>query len=133
MCGAIERLHVHHLDYSHLGDEPDEDLLTLCEPHHFGLHEFYEANRDRMTLREASSVYVSERGGVAPDPGEPASERRNHQEWEAFVAAPCPACGAGPGEACVYERQGRVRMVTAGMGHKARRARSRRALATGEC
>lgn len=127
MCGSVERLHVHHLDYAHLGDEPDEDLLTLCEAHHFGLHEFYETNRAAMTLREASSVYVDERGGIAPDPGEPAAERRNHAEWVAFVENPCPTCGAQAGEACVFESRGRVRMVTAGMGHRTRKRKRKSA------
>jgi len=34
-CGAGRRLHVHHLTYRYLGQEPHYDLLTLCE----GCHE----------------------------------------------------------------------------------------------
>ena len=33
-CGATEELEVHHASYHHLGDEPLEDLITLCRVCH---------------------------------------------------------------------------------------------------
>lgn len=33
-CDCRGNLQVHHLTYKHLGDEPMEDLVVLCEYHH---------------------------------------------------------------------------------------------------
>jgi hypothetical protein len=33
-------LHVHHLTYDHLGDEPTSDLIVLCGDCHADVHEF---------------------------------------------------------------------------------------------
>ena len=38
-CGATEHLHVHHLTYENLGDEPHWELITLCEDCHFTRHD----------------------------------------------------------------------------------------------
>lgn len=37
-CGSTSKLNVHHLSYEHLGDEPMEDLITLCESCHAAVH-----------------------------------------------------------------------------------------------
>jgi HNH endonuclease len=37
-CGTRKGLQVHHLSYKHLGDEPDEDLVTLCRECHARFH-----------------------------------------------------------------------------------------------
>lgn len=37
-CGTAKNLHVHHVTYEHLGDEPMEDLITLCQRCHELIH-----------------------------------------------------------------------------------------------
>ena len=37
-CGARSMLEVHHLTYEHLGNEPMEDLITLCHDCHYREH-----------------------------------------------------------------------------------------------
>lgn len=123
VCGFLS-VDVHHLDYGHLGAELDDDLLALCKAHHDGVHAFHDPRSDRLTLREATSIYVCHEGGNAPPPGEPFGTMRNHAAWIDFVTAPCPTCGAAAGESCWYENRGRVRLITAGLGHKARRGAS---------
>jgi 5-methylcytosine-specific restriction endonuclease McrA len=39
-CGATGRLHVHHLNYEHLGHETPSDLIVLCWSCHADAHEF---------------------------------------------------------------------------------------------
>lgn len=38
LCGSVDRLEVHHRDYSRLGAERDSDLIVLCRPHHHVHH-----------------------------------------------------------------------------------------------
>lgn len=38
LCGSAINLNVHHITYEHLGYEPDEDLLVVCQPCHEKLH-----------------------------------------------------------------------------------------------
>lgn len=33
-CGTTRRLQVHHITYARVGNERDDDLVTLCERHH---------------------------------------------------------------------------------------------------
>lgn len=55
-CGTKTRLQVHHLTYEHLGDEPNGDLMTLCESHHSAVHKYH--TRTRLSLRSATNVFV---------------------------------------------------------------------------
>jgi Restriction endonuclease len=43
-CKSKEELRAHHLTYEHFGDEPLEDLITLCNPCHNEIH--YRKKRD---------------------------------------------------------------------------------------
>lgn len=38
-CGSAKNLVCHHLNYEHLGDEPLDDLLTLCRSCHNSIHQ----------------------------------------------------------------------------------------------
>lgn len=72
-CGEQERLEVHHLDYSRLGDESMDDLLTLCHwchmrehgrdpdlPPAFNANELRQRNIERDTFeREQEEVFVA--------------------------------------------------------------------------
>ena len=127
ICRSLRGLHVHHLDYRHLGAEPDDDLIALCGLHHDALHAYYERHRAEFTLREATSYFIEANEGDAPPPGEPLPPLRNGDRWLELVTVPCPTCEAQPGEACVYEHRGRVRIVTAGGAHKQRKAAANRA------
>lgn len=40
-CGDTEFLEVHHLTYDNLGDEPMEDLITVCRDCHQKIHDKY--------------------------------------------------------------------------------------------
>ncbi len=42
-CGALNALHVHHLTYAHLGDEPIEDLIVLCDVCHRLVHQIHDS------------------------------------------------------------------------------------------
>ena len=46
LCGATDHLVVHHNNYSNLGHENDEDLVTLCQEHHNFYHK-YERSQGR--------------------------------------------------------------------------------------
>lgn len=37
-CGATQGIHLHHHTYKRLGNEHDDDLVPLCEPHHVLVH-----------------------------------------------------------------------------------------------
>src|SRR5687767_10783881 len=49
-CGCVAKwLDVHHLSYTHLGDEPLEDLMALCRPcHKIADQERWQAMRARQ-------------------------------------------------------------------------------------
>lgn len=64
ICRARSRLHVHHMSYTHFGDEPDEDLVTLCEPHHALVHNFHRGSG--MSLRRATLHIVEREMGKPP-------------------------------------------------------------------
>lgn len=50
-------LHVHHMDYSRLGNEPVTDLIPLCVPCHKSLTKIYKRNR-RRGLRRVTMEFV---------------------------------------------------------------------------
>ena len=50
MCGTPfkEGFHVHHLNYTNLGDEPFEDLMVLCPVHHLNVHHHHEQRKHKV-------------------------------------------------------------------------------------
>lgn len=54
VCNSTINLQVHHIRYNSLGDEPLEDLVTLCEKHHQQLHD--ELGYDRETTFDFSTL-----------------------------------------------------------------------------
>lgn len=59
-CQACERrknLHVHHLDYAKLGNEPLSDLRVLCKKCHKDLHNKF-ANKGKGDLRYFTLSYI---------------------------------------------------------------------------
>lgn len=60
VCGvgvnADDLIHLHHLSYEHMGNEPDGDLMALCEKHHASVHDFHSRSGD--SLREATATFV---------------------------------------------------------------------------
>lgn len=52
-CGTAKHIHLHHMHYSKLGNEPDEHLIPLCNVHHEAYHLQYGTQRDMIrTTRE---------------------------------------------------------------------------------
>ena len=48
-------LNLHHISYAHLGDEPDHDLVPLCEYHHNLIHKVLGKNR--KTIFDLDTVF----------------------------------------------------------------------------
>ena len=44
ICGSKENLHVHHTNYSNVGNEDERFLYPLCRDCHFKLHQLCEEN-----------------------------------------------------------------------------------------
>ncbi|MBS3904782.1 MAG: hypothetical protein KGZ39_05605 [Simkania sp.] len=40
-----EHYQLHHITYKNLGNEPLEDLMPLCDPHHLAVHNWLKAHR----------------------------------------------------------------------------------------
>jgi len=58
-CGTTRGpIHVHHLSYAHLGNEPLTDLMGLCVKHHKAVTTIYRRNR-RRGLRRVTMEYVT--------------------------------------------------------------------------
>jgi len=111
VCGTKERVGLHHLEYRHLGDEPDEDLLPLCWSHHEGLHVYADQQVD-VTLRQSSAAYVEAMGGPNIDPGTP-KQVGPRDAWLVAIQSPCRKCGAQPGEPCWVVTGQRRRAISA--------------------
>lgn len=52
-----DQIHLHHLSYEHMGDEPDSDLMPLCQEHHAAIHKFHQ--RQGGSLRAATLACVT--------------------------------------------------------------------------
>lgn len=50
VCGTSESLNIHHMAYTHLGNELDEELAVLCELHHKEFHAIHGTKRDMISL-----------------------------------------------------------------------------------
>lgn len=57
VCGTHDQLEVHHITYRNFGAEKDEDLVSLCRPHHLALHQYQR--RTLIPLEEASRRFLS--------------------------------------------------------------------------
>lgn len=58
LCDGEHRIHLHHLSYEHLGDEPDGDLMPLCESCHELVH-LYAKQRPTLELRDATMFAIA--------------------------------------------------------------------------
>ena len=59
LCGQVGKLHVHHNNYSRLGNEEDRDLTVLCEACH---NDFHKAQQRRaLEKRQAHNARKKER------------------------------------------------------------------------
>lgn len=48
VCGSREDLQLHHISYENLGNEPDKDLVPLCNLHHEAFHDTIGGSRKEM-------------------------------------------------------------------------------------
>lgn len=55
-CDVVTGLHVHHHTYERLGKEWLTDLIGLCEEHHHAVHDLYDRERPKVSLRRATEV-----------------------------------------------------------------------------
>jgi len=55
-CCTTESIHLHHLSYDNLGDEPFKDLMPLCDMCHGALHRY--VNGKKRPLREGSIEFI---------------------------------------------------------------------------
>lgn len=53
VCGAGERLELHHLTYERLGSERHDDLAALCSADHAALHAIWDAAQAYRALGRA--------------------------------------------------------------------------------
>jgi hypothetical protein len=51
-CGTAKNLHVHHINYDHLGFESLEELVVLCEKHHDSVHVHDNAKKKKMDTQQ---------------------------------------------------------------------------------
>ena len=69
-------IHLHHLSYESIGDEPDEDLMPLCQVHHDIVHANHRTHRG--SLREATARVVEQeakKGERRPRRRRPSTDR----------------------------------------------------------
>lgn len=61
VCGTVDSLELHHLDYERLRCETHEDLVALCAVHHAYLHRVLDASRQwrRLPRRAASAGMIA--------------------------------------------------------------------------
>lgn len=57
LCGRSD-VQLHHLDYRHLGEEPNDDLLPLCADHHYEVEK--HIGRSPLDRRAATIEYVEQ-------------------------------------------------------------------------
>lgn len=61
-CGTTKGpIQVHHMDYARLGIEPFADLVSVCAPCHRGIHQLHRSRGRRISLREATNLYIKQR------------------------------------------------------------------------
>jgi hypothetical protein len=65
ICSSTDRLHVHHNSYEHLGNEPDCDLVALCN----GCHLLYEVRLRPWIVKPKKRESPCGRKGYERDDG----------------------------------------------------------------
>lgn len=51
LCGSERRLNIHHVTYENLGNETFKDLIYLCQPCHYKIHEEFGTADTKMLKR----------------------------------------------------------------------------------
>lgn len=59
VCDTAKFIHLHHMDYSSMGNEPDEHLVALCKEHHAQYHK--ENGVSRHMIRTTHAFIEKER------------------------------------------------------------------------
>lgn len=54
-CLSSKKIHLHHMVYGNFGDEKDEDLIPLCEPHHADYH---RANGTQRNMKRTTMAFI---------------------------------------------------------------------------
>lgn len=62
-CGGKENLHLHHLTYDRIGNEPLTDLVYLCKECHTKLHKIVNNTKDTSVFKELRRVRKSKKRG----------------------------------------------------------------------
>lgn len=76
-------MHVHHIRYDHLGNEPDDDLLLTCRKCHVAIHAI--AEMDGITAAEATQA--TRRLAVVQGPvGAKQAKKRKPLAWHRHQA-----------------------------------------------
>lgn len=60
ICSSRDNLHVHHLTYENVGNEKDEELITLCKGCHFKKIDQIEKDRDFIKVYKLFTSQVIE-------------------------------------------------------------------------
>lgn len=85
-CGDYSRIHVHHLSYAKLGNEPDEDLCLLCKECHEMFHrDWHKRGGD---LRKDTIAFIGTRvaGPIPPSSPPPSRMERMFSKARAHMA-----------------------------------------------
>jgi 5-methylcytosine-specific restriction endonuclease McrA len=85
-CGKISDLHVHHLSYERLGEELDEDLVTLCKRCHFLIH--HDHPHSGLSLADATRTFIRNRRLARADRFRPGDQ---HKRSRVAVSNPRPS------------------------------------------
>lgn len=57
VCGSLQKIHLHHCNYSRVGGyERDADLVPLCQRHHRGVHSYMK--RRKIPVERAHTAYA---------------------------------------------------------------------------
>ncbi len=56
-CLSSKKIHLHHMVYGNFGDEKDEDLIPLCEPHHADYH---RANGTQRNMKRTTLAFIEQ-------------------------------------------------------------------------
>lgn len=56
-CQSSKKIHLHHMVYGNFGDEKEEDLIPLCEPHHA---EYHKKNGTKRNMKRTTLAFIEE-------------------------------------------------------------------------
>jgi hypothetical protein len=62
MCHSQERLSLHHLNYTHLGNEVDNDTVVLCSRCHYRAHFCGKNNKKKLDKKYKRMLYFRRNG-----------------------------------------------------------------------